>query len=92
MKQNVSETESYWCFQKKKKKLIKCLQNKKVSDGTFKAWPFSSDFDCKYGVNMVELPQQYANIAEFLNSSLKTSVCTKNSPVVWKPVFFLIIS
>ena len=47
MKQNVSETERNWHFQKNVKT---CLQNK-ISDATFKAWPFSSDFNfpCKDG-------------------------------------------
>ena len=30
-----------------------------VSDATFKAWPFSFDFNFAY--KMVELPQQHAN-------------------------------
>ena len=46
MKQNVSETESNWGFQKNVKTYSK---QEILSDATFKAWPFSSDFNiaCK---------------------------------------------
>ena len=46
MKQNVSETESNWHFRKNVKMSRK---QEIVSDASFKAWPFSSDFNftCK---------------------------------------------
>ena len=43
MKQNVSETESNWSFQKKCKSIS--TKQESVSDATFMAWPFSSDFN-----------------------------------------------
>ena len=49
MKQDVSETESNWCFRKNVKK---CLQNKKsCSIPAFEAWRFSPNFNftCKDG-------------------------------------------
>ena len=43
MKQNVSETESNWRFQKKRKSMS--TKQESVSDATFNAQPFSSDFN-----------------------------------------------
>ena len=43
MKQNVSETESYRRFVKKCKNMSP--KQESISDATFKACPFSSDFD-----------------------------------------------
>ena len=43
MKQNVSETESNWHFRKKCENMS--TKQESVSDATFKAWPFSSDFN-----------------------------------------------
>ena len=43
MKQNDSETESNWHFQKKCKNMS--TKQESVSDVAFKTWPFSSDFN-----------------------------------------------
>ena len=43
MKQNDSETESNWHFQKKCKNMS--TKQESVSDAAFKTWPFSSDFN-----------------------------------------------
>ena len=43
MKQNVSETESNWFFQKKRESMS--TKQESISDAVFKAQPFSSDFN-----------------------------------------------
>ena len=91
MKQNVSETESNWHFRKNVKTSTTW---ETASDPAFKAWSFSSNFNfackdgwvatatCKYYFPLVVSPEtSISNVAEFLDPSLKTSPCTKTSPV-----------
>ena len=69
-----------------------------VSDATFKAWPFSSNFNfaCKDGRVTTATCKYYCplvvsstitncckeSVLEFLDPFLKTSPCTKTSPVL----------
>ena len=91
MKQNVSETESNWHFRKNVKTSTTW---ETASDPAFKAWSFSSNFNfackdgrvatatCKYYFPWAVSPEtSISNVAEFLDLSLKTSPCTKTSPV-----------
>ena len=83
MKQNVSETESNWCFCKNVKNMS--IKQESVSGATFKAWPFSSifNFGCKDG-QVTAATCKYCQLTvsqsdEALCKFLPISIVAKNS-------------
>ena len=57
MKQNVSGTESHWCFQKKCRNMS--TKQEIVFDAAFKAWLFLSDFNFAFKDSRVTATCKY---------------------------------